>query len=71
VTLARRAVAAFDLDPDLLAVGPPPEPPAERIPYDTRLDARVTAERLGVTLPDLDTLLARLREQIESAACTT
>jgi dTDP-4-dehydrorhamnose reductase len=59
VTLARRAVEAFDLDPELLDVGPPPPSP-ERIPYDTRLDATATAERLGVTLPTLDTMFAQL-----------
>jgi len=67
VELARRAVAAFDLDPALLAVGPPPAQ-HERIPYDTRLDASATAARLGVELTDLDTMLARLREEM---ACTT
>ena len=60
VTLARRAVAAYGLDPELLKVGPPPEPPAERIPYDTRLDAAHTAELLDVELPDIATLLEGL-----------
>jgi len=59
VELARRAVAAFDLDPDLLQVGAPPVQ-RERIPYDTRLDATQTAERLDVTLPDVDALLKGL-----------
>jgi dTDP-4-dehydrorhamnose reductase len=67
VQLARRAVTAFDLDPELLEVGPaPPEAVAGgAIPRDTRLDASVTAERLGVTLPTLDTTLARLRHDLE------
>jgi dTDP-4-dehydrorhamnose reductase len=71
VTLARRAAAAFDLDPELVRTGPPPEPPAQPVPYDTRLDATATAARLGVELPDLDTQLARLRHELEEAACAT
>jgi dTDP-4-dehydrorhamnose reductase len=71
VTLARRAAAAFDLDPDLVLTGPPPEPPAQPVPYDTRLDASATAARLGVELPDLDTQLARLRVELEDATCAT
>jgi dTDP-4-dehydrorhamnose reductase len=67
--LARRAVEAFALDPELLVVGPaPPEQlTAGAVPRDTRLDASVTAQRLGVTLPDLDGALHRLREQLEDA----
>ena len=61
--LARRAAAALGLDPALVRTGPPP-PAAQRIPYDTRLDARATAARLGVELPDLDTMLARLRAEL-------
>jgi dTDP-4-dehydrorhamnose reductase len=60
VALARRAVEAFDLDGELLKVGPPPSPPAERIPVDTRLDGARTAERLGTALPDIDRLLEGL-----------
>jgi dTDP-4-dehydrorhamnose reductase len=71
VTLARRAAAAFDLDPGLVLTGPPPEPPAQPVPYDTRLDAAATEARLGVELPDLDTQLARLRHELEEAACAT
>jgi dTDP-4-dehydrorhamnose reductase len=71
VTLARRAATAFDLDPELVRTGPPPEPPAQPVPYDTRLDATATAARLGVELPDLDTQLARLRHELEEAACVT
>jgi len=75
VTLARRTAAAFGLDGELLHVGPP-DPAAVgsmRVPYDTSLDATATAARLGVTLPDLDTMLARLRadlaaRQLEAAA---
>jgi dTDP-4-dehydrorhamnose reductase len=69
VTLARRAAAAFGFDPDRVRTGPPPEPPAQPVPYDTRLDGSATAARLGVELPDLDTLLARLQE--EAAWATT
>jgi dTDP-4-dehydrorhamnose reductase len=71
VTLARRAAVVFDLDPELVLTGPPPEPPAMPVPYDTRLDASATAARLGVELPDLDTQLARLRHELEEAACAT
>jgi dTDP-4-dehydrorhamnose reductase len=69
LTLARRAVAAFGLDGDLLDVGPP-DPgvlAGGAIPHDTRLDAARTAERLEIELPDLATTLARLREELESA----
>ncbi|HEX7299878.1 MAG TPA: sugar nucleotide-binding protein [Solirubrobacteraceae bacterium] len=68
VELARRTVAAFDLDPALLRTGPPDPaalPPAP-IPYDTSLDATATAQRLGVTLPDLDTMLGRLRHELDT-----
>jgi dTDP-4-dehydrorhamnose reductase len=71
VTLARRAAGAFGLDPALVLTGPPPEPPAGAVPYDTRLDARATAGALGVELPDLDTQLARLRHELEAQACLT
>jgi dTDP-4-dehydrorhamnose reductase len=71
VTLARRAAAAFDLDPELVRTGPPPEPPRAPVPYDTRLDAAATAAVLGVELPDLDRQLARLRHELEEAACPT
>jgi dTDP-4-dehydrorhamnose reductase len=68
VALARRAVTAFGLDPELLDVGPPPPEALAggAVPRDTRLDARVTAERLGAELPDLDTTLARLRAEIDT-----
>jgi len=70
VELARRAVDAFELDPDLLQTGlPPPDAiPPEGVPRDTRLDARVTAERLGVELPSLDETLTRLRTEVLEAA---
>ena len=71
VGLARRAAAAFGLDPALVLTGPPPAPPAGAVPYDTRLDARATAAALGVELPDLDTQLARLRREMEDATCST
>jgi dTDP-4-dehydrorhamnose reductase len=68
VGLARRAVAAFGLDPDLLDVGaPPPGALPARVPRDTRLDATATAALLGVELPDLDTQLARLRDELDVA----
>jgi dTDP-4-dehydrorhamnose reductase len=68
VELARRAVEAFELDGALLDVGPPDPaavPPAP-VPYDTSLDATGTAGRLGVRLPDLDTMLARLRHELDT-----
>ena len=69
VSLARRAVRAFGLDEELLAVGPPDEAMinAGGAPYDTRLDAARTAAALDVQLPSVDALLARLREQIEAS----
>ena len=68
VELARRAVAAFGLDAELLDVGPPPDEALAggAIPRDTRLDATITARRLGAELPDLDTTLARLRHDLET-----
>ena len=69
--LARRAAAAFDLDPGLVRTGPPPEPPPMPVPYDTRLDATATAAALGAELPGLDTQLARLRHEMEGATCST
>ena len=61
--LARAAVAAFELDGDLLHFGPPP-PPDTAIPFDTSLDGRATATALGVELPGVADQLARLREQL-------
>jgi dTDP-4-dehydrorhamnose reductase len=69
VSLARRAIAAFGLDEELLDVGPP-DPGAlgasGAVPFDTRLDATATAAALDADLPDLDTMLARLRAELES-----
>ena len=70
VALAHRAVAAFGLDDELLDVGPPP-PEAlggGAVPRDTRLDAAITARRLGAELADLDTTLTRLRHELETTA---
>jgi dTDP-4-dehydrorhamnose reductase len=69
VDLARRAVAAFGLDPGLLAVGPPPDGASG--PYDTSLDGTYTAKALGVELRGVDSLLSELGVQLEEAACTT
>jgi dTDP-4-dehydrorhamnose reductase len=69
VALARRAVAAFGLDGDLLDVGAPPDgalPPAP-VPRDTSLDAAATAAVLRVDLPDLETMLRGLRREMETA----
>jgi dTDP-4-dehydrorhamnose reductase len=68
VGLARRAVEAFALDGGLLAVGPP-DPGAllpAPVPVDTSLDATATATALEARLPDLSTLLGRLRREVES-----
>jgi dTDP-4-dehydrorhamnose reductase len=67
IALARRAVAAFGLDEDLLDVGPPDPAalPAGGVPFDTRLDAAATAAALDVELPGLDAMLGRLRTQLE------
>jgi dTDP-4-dehydrorhamnose reductase len=69
VGLARRATRVFELDPDLLDVVPPPHCAvgAGRVPRDTRLDAGATARALGATLPNLDTMLGRLRSEVESS----
>jgi dTDP-4-dehydrorhamnose reductase len=68
VGLARRAVAAFDLDGELLDVGSPPPGavPSVAVPRDTSLDATATAAILDVELPDLDTTLHRLRREMET-----
>jgi dTDP-4-dehydrorhamnose reductase len=67
IGLARRTVAAFDLDGDLLEIGAPPPGAANgwRIPFDTSLDASATAAALDADLPDVDTILARLRREME------
>jgi dTDP-4-dehydrorhamnose reductase len=62
VSLARRAVDAFGLDQELLDVGPPQE--EMNAPHDTSLDATYTAATLGVALPDVDALLAGLKDQL-------
>jgi dTDP-4-dehydrorhamnose reductase len=67
VGLARRAIEVFELDGDLLDVVPPPSPPGEPIPCDTRLDAGATARALEVELPDLNAMLGRLRAEVESS----
>jgi dTDP-4-dehydrorhamnose reductase len=66
VGLARRTVDVFGLDGDLLDVGPPPADalPPVPVPHDTSLDAAATAATLGVVLPDLDTMLHRLRGEM-------
>jgi dTDP-4-dehydrorhamnose reductase len=66
VSLARRAVRAFGLDEALLDVGPPDPAAIDHggVPYDTSLDATRTAARLGVTLPTIDEMLARLRDEM-------
>jgi dTDP-4-dehydrorhamnose reductase len=70
VELARRAVAAFGLDGELLRTGPPDPAVLEggRVPHDTSLDARATAAALEVELPGVDAMLARLGEQLAVTA---
>jgi dTDP-4-dehydrorhamnose reductase len=69
VGLARRAIEVFELDGDLLDVGPPPNLTSEPVPIDTRLDAGATARALGVELPGLNAMLGRLRAEVESSWC--
>ncbi len=69
VGLARRAIEVFELDPELLEVGPPPAdvlPAPGSVPRDTRLDAGATAAALGVELASLDLMLSQLRLEFES-----
>ncbi len=70
VGLARRAVAAFELDLGLLDIGPAPEWPVtgDLVPRDTRLSAVATAAALDVELPSLDAMLLRLRAELEGPA---
>ena len=72
VTLAHRAAHAYGLDESLLRVGAPDEAVfgSGAIPVDTRLDAAATARALDVTLPDLDTTLARLGAELERSWTT-
>jgi dTDP-4-dehydrorhamnose reductase len=73
IELARRAVAAFGLDPALLEIGPPDasQLPEGGVPFDTRLEAAATAAALDVELPGLDAMLGRLRREIESCWSAT
>ena len=66
--LARRAAAAFELEGELLDFGPPAADalPPGPVPYDTSLDARATAEALGIEPPDLHSLLERLRAELDT-----
>jgi dTDP-4-dehydrorhamnose reductase len=68
--LARRAADAFELDPELIELVPPdPEAlPPGPVPYDTSLSAQATAAALGITLPDLDGMLGRMRRELDSGA---
>jgi dTDP-4-dehydrorhamnose reductase len=67
-TLARLAVEAFGLDPDLLELGAPypDDPPPAPVPFDTGLDARATAAALGVELPTVRELLGRMRAELDA-----
>jgi dTDP-4-dehydrorhamnose reductase len=70
VELARRTVAAFGLDPGLLRTGAPDFTVLEggAVPHDTSLDATATAAVLGVELPGVDAMLARLRRELDSGS---
>jgi dTDP-4-dehydrorhamnose reductase len=66
--LARSTVEVFELDPELLDFGPP-DPgaiPSVPLPHDTSLDGTATARALEFELPDMRTLLGRLRNQIDT-----
>jgi dTDP-4-dehydrorhamnose reductase len=68
--LARATAQTFELDPSLLSSGPPDAatlPPAP-IPYDTSLDARMTATAVGQELPSVRVLLELLREERQAAS---
>ena len=54
--------------PSCCATGPPDDGAfaGGAVPYDTRLDATATAAALGVELPGVDALLARLRAEIDT-----
>jgi dTDP-4-dehydrorhamnose reductase len=69
VTLARRAIEAFELDGALLEVSAPPASvgDGEPVPRDTRLDASATARALGTELPSLASMLGRLRGQMDES----
>jgi dTDP-4-dehydrorhamnose reductase len=66
LTLAYRAIDAFDLEPELLDVGTAPAEAlaAGEVPRDTRLDG-TTTRALEAELPDLDAMLGRLRVELE------
>jgi hypothetical protein len=66
-------VDVFELDQELLDVGPPDPAalPPGGAPFDTRLDAAHTAHVLDTELPDLTTMLGRLRAQMETRCLTT
>jgi dTDP-4-dehydrorhamnose reductase len=71
IGLAHRAIAAFNLDLELLDVGPPDvRAVAGRVPFDTRLDAAATSAALGAPLLDLDTMLRRLCAELETSWST-
>jgi dTDP-4-dehydrorhamnose reductase len=68
-TLAMRAVEVFELDPSLLDLGvrPPDDALAAPIPYDTSLDAGLTAAALDVDLPDVAQMLHTMCEELAPA----
>lgn len=66
--LALASCAVFDLDPDLLDFGPPPEDarlPAP-VPHDTSLGADATMARLGARAHPIEDQLDALRRELET-----
>lgn len=68
VELGRRTATAFGLDPALVRTGAPDPAVLDggAVPHDTSLDATATAAALGVELPGVDAMLARLRRELDS-----
>ena len=68
-TLAMRAAEVFGLDPSMLDIGlrPPAEALRAPVPYDTSLDATLSAAALGVELPDVTEMLRRMCRELAPA----
>lgn len=69
--LATATVEVFELDPNLLLFGPPPETAPMPIPYNTALDATETARRLDYDLPTVRELLAAFRHERSTGTVTS
>jgi hypothetical protein len=68
-TLALRAAQVLELDPTLLDLGvrPPDGAVIAAVPYDTSLDARVTAAALDAELPNVTEMLRRMSTELTPA----